>query len=262
MMKKNLITLSIAGSLAWTPTVVFGQSIIHSAGQADLTFFYDSGEDSFDVVFRDKGESTVASGLDDPYAGPPGGVGGSSGDFNFTSLTADLTQAPQVSVNGRDYFVSPASGSVYSDDSIDPDLGVRMRFREDDGGDTVDQFVSFEMTLDWATSTRPDGAEFALFGFDELDQPIIRYETAETNFSEIWDVWGHTHWHWGFTEQGSYSLDFSFQGEFADGTFSDVGTTTVGFEVIPEPGTWALLLGLGALGVAGFYRSRRSKTVD
>lgn len=41
---------------------VSAQSIVFSEGGADLTFFHDSSADSWDVVFRQKG-NTVATGL-------------------------------------------------------------------------------------------------------------------------------------------------------------------------------------------------------
>ncbi len=260
-LKTYLSTFSVAAALAGAPIAVWGQSIVHTAGQGDWTFFYDSAADSFDVVFRSKGD-TEATGLTQPYAGAPGGVGDAGSgqqDWVYDSLQASLTQAPQVTLGSTDYYVSPASGSIYEDSSNEPDLGIRFRFREDDSGATVDQFENFTMTLNWAESTRPDGAEFALFGFDELGSPIVRYETIEGNFSEDWSVWGHDHWHWGFSEQGDYSLVFDFAGEFAGGGFSEMGSTTVDFQVIPEPGTVALLLGLGAFGVVTLVRLRRAK---
>ncbi len=256
-----LKAVALTGALGLAPAGVSAQNIVHHAGGADLTFFYDSTADSFDVVFRSK-VGTVADGLTDPYAGPPGGVGGpGSGqqDWNFSSLTASLPQAPWVELNGINYLVSPASGQDYSDTSNAPDLGLRTRFRETDGENTVDQFSSFTMTLDWVNSTAPLGADFALFAFDELGAPTIRYETATLDLVEDWSVWGHDHWHWGFSEPGEYSLVFNFQGELAGGGLSSIGTTTVDFTVVPEPSTVALILGLGVFGVVSFVRRRSQR---
>ena len=252
----TITVLPLVGLFALAPVSVSAQSIVHHAGSGDLTFFYDSSADAFDVVFRSK-FSTVADGLTDEYAGPPGGVGApGSGqtDWNFTSLTASVSGAPRMTVNGIDYYVSPVS---LEDAAEAPDLGLRRRFRELDGEDSVDQFVNFNMTLNWDESDAPEESEFSLFNFDGEGNPIVRYETAAEHFSEDWSVWGHDHWHWGFSEQGEYSLVFDFQGEFANGTFSDVGTTTLDFTVVPEPSTVALLMGLGAVGAVSLWRMRR-----
>lgn len=236
-----------------------GQSIIHTAGQADWTFFYNSGENSFDVVFRNKG-TTVAEELTSPIISTRRGAGD---DYAFDNITARLTQAPQLSFGGTDYYVSPRNGegglSLHEDSASEPDFGIRTRFEETIEGANVAQFSSFTMTLDWSTSTRPAGAEFVLFSLDELDEPFALFDTASDSFSSGLTIWGHDHYHWGFSQQGEYSLNFTFVGELMGGGFSDVGSSTVNFEVIPEPGTMALLFGLGALGLVSVYRLRRTK---
>lgn len=260
-MNKNIFSFISAGLLLGVgASATHGQSIVHNAGSADWTFFYDSVADSFDVVFRNKG-TTDADGLTSPITSTRRGAGD---DYAYDNITIKLTQAPRLQFGGIDYLVSPRNGdggvSDYEDAEFEPDFGIRTRFQETIDGANIPQFSTFTMTLDWATSIRPAAAEFALWSLDELDQPFALFNTVSAGFSASLPIYDHNHYHWGFTEQGSYSLNFSFVGELVGGGFSEVGTATVNFEVIPEPSTIALLLGLGALGFVSAYRLRRSKT--
>ena len=238
-------------------------TIIFTGGQGDLTFFYESAEDRWDIVFRDKG-ATQASGLNNPYSGFTGIVGADSGDNNFSTLRVNISSAPVQIVNGIGYLVSPANGSsIYSDSSTNPDLGMRFRLRENEvalgnpeGSTTANQFDNVRLTLDWTNSTRPAGAEFALFGWDAFGSPAsVLYETADGNFSHDWGNWGHTHWHFGFSEVGDYSLVFDVEG--IGGTYgASAGSSQVvlNFNVVPEPST--ALLGMFAMGALGLRRRR------
>ncbi len=249
--------IGLAASVLAVPAAA--QSVVFTEGAADLTFFYDSAADSWDTVFRSKG-NTVATGLTSPYGTPPGGVGGSANDFNFSALTVQITTAPLVEVNGTGYFVTPAAGTGYNIES-QPDFGFRTRLREDDNGTTVDQFDALRATLDTAASTMPAGAEFILFraGDPLAGEPanIILYETVANNLSHDWPAWGHTHWHWGFSEQGDYSLVFDFQGIGGLHGPSSTDSMTVNFSVIPEPRAFAAAFGLIALGLV-LFRFRRN----
>lgn len=260
IMNKKIFSFLSAGLLIGAaPAALQAQSIVHHAGSADWTFFYDSVEGTFDVVFRNK-SGAVAEGLTSPITSTRRGAGD---DYAFDNITVRLTQAPQLSFGSTDYYVSPRNGegglSLYDDSSNEPDFGIRTRFEETIDGVNVAQFSSFTMTLDWATSTRPIEAEFVLFSLDELDQPFALFDTASASFSSGLTTYGHNHYHWGFSQQGEYALNFTFVGELAGGGFTEVGSSTVNFEVIPEPGTVALLFGLGALGLVSVYRLRRSK---
>jgi len=63
----------------------------------------------------------------------------------------------------------------------------------------------------------------------------------------------HLHWNWGFSESGIYTFDMqaSYVDPLAGELLSPVETYT--FQVVPEPGTWALAGGV-AVAAIGFAR--------
>lgn len=248
----------LGGMFFVAPQAEASTTIQHDAGQGDWTFFFDEDQSRFDVVFRNKGAGTVASGLDSPYAGPPGGVGGATGsqaDFNFDTLRVNVTSAPTIVVKGIGYLVTPAVGQSYNTAS-QPDLGIRMRLREDEGAGVIDQFDSFRMTLDWAASMKPAGAEFILFRYNSIsEENDINFETAASDLTHDWPVWGHSHWHFGFSEPGDYTLAFGVQGLGGHAGDSPVQTAMLNFSVVPEP--TAAVLASAALGMFALRRRRR-----
>lgn len=226
----------MASALISAPTVSAVQEISTgdvielTAGGADITFFYDSAENRFDTVLRTKG-NTVAEGLNTPYGTPPGGVGGGN-DYVFSSLHVILNGAPLFTVDGHDYYVSSASGGFFSDPDL-ADLGIRTRLRE--GDPVIDQFQSLRWTLNLSGSQMPDGAEFILFGADDLGvEAEVLIDTEHGDFSHDWPAWGHTHWHWGFSKQGQYDLAFDVEGVGGEyGDASATGSFSVHFTVNP-----------------------------
>lgn len=249
---------AITGIFAAAPLAEASVTITHTAGGADWSFFYDSSNDRFDVVFRSKGAGTVATGLTSPYAGPPGGFGGATGsqaDYNYGALQVNVSAAPTVTVNGIGYLVTPASGTSYASAS-QPDVGVRVRLLETDGvNPPVNQFDTFRMSLDWAASTKPTNAEFILFTTDLNGDPTaINFETAAADLQHDWPISGHSHWHWGFSEPGDYELVFDIQG--LGGLHGDSPTqqARLSFNVIPEPTT--AVLASAALGLLALRRRR------
>ena len=252
--------LMLAASPSAEATITF------TGGVADLVFFYEAADDRFDVVFRSKGAQV--SGNDTPYPGFTGIVAGDrdlGNDYSFTNLQVNVSSSPLSMVNGIGYYITSATGSSYAD-SAQPDFGIRTRLREDEvalgdptGSTSAIQFANMLMTLNWAASSKPVGAQFVMYrdGIPTTEFPDgrrINFETVEDDFSHLWPSSGHSHWHFGFSELGDYSLVFDLQG--IGGTHGDSGDTTftMDFNIIPEPST--ALLSLMVISAIGLRRRR------
>lgn len=264
MIQKITLLLSCALLCGLLSSKLSAQFITLNGGSADITFFYESqnGPDgTWHVTVRSKG-STVADGLTNDFGGFTGAVGTSSGnDWNFDTLRVNLTTSTTATIGGIDYFVSSASGS-----SIFPsgttDLGIRTRLRENqieigNGSNTAaDQFDDFNIEL--LSVDGPTGGEFVLFGWDGSSIPAeIRYNTADSILSSDWPAYDHLHRHFGFSEQGVYTLNF--RGTGVDGTYGAIADPvdfSIEFNVIPEPGTYVLLFGFGALALVLLRRRK------
>jgi surface-anchored protein len=224
---------------AMLPASAHAQSVQLTGGGADLTFYYHSPTDTWDTVLRAKGD-TVATGL--TQQANQSRFGSAAGDWSFSSLNVQVSEPARIDLNARSYYVTPILSLNPS--SPDPDLGLRTRLREDA---STDQFTRVTLSLDLSQSVMPAGADVALFTPGSFGDFNVRLETASGKTSTEWEVWGHSHWHWGFSEPGDYSLAFNIQGERADASLSSIGSTTVGFQVVPEPSALALLgFGMGA----------------
>jgi len=263
---KSIITLLTAAALAalvHQPAPAGAANIVFTGGSADLTFYYDSGEDTWATVLRSKG-TTVATGLTAPFnsTSTPAtwdGMLGLGTDFTFTSLTPVFNTTSQAQIGDINYYVSAADASPFTTGA---DFGIRTRLRnandiDEDDNPNGNQFASFNLTLNTGLSTFNGNA---LTG--NANVSLLRWNTVSETWTALFDTaanqntanfnnYDHVHRNWGFSEYGDYSLVFDLQG--VGGVYGDtalIGTTSVNFEVVPEPSTYALLataLGLGAL---------------
>ncbi len=261
---------ALLGVLVTAPAPASAQAIFFSQGVADLTFFYNTNAGTFDVVFRSKGTNTTASNLTSEYAGPSGGLGGPTGadrDWNFSSLTTLVRGNQTVAIGGTDFFVTTASGNGYTrvEDPSQADLGFRTRFRDSALIDAVsnpngDQFASLGLTLNLLASTMP--GEFALFRTDSLlNANTILINSDAEQFSATLSNWGHSHYHWGFSAPGNYTLVFDIVGLSGGETpvaLTPTGSFSLDFQVIPEPAAFAGAFGAVALGFALMRRRRQA----
>jgi surface-anchored protein len=279
----KLKSLILASSIALLPAVA-PAAINFSGGGADLTFFYDSQADSWATVFRAKGTAgqpttAIASGLTSAFnststpatwTGIVGnvvaGTNGHTGDYTFSSLTTSISTSTSILVGSTNYFVAAASGSPFLASGT-ADLGIRTRLREDevamgdiDGNTESNQFDSFNLVLELGASTfngnALDGnAHISLLFWDSFENPIALIDTANSSLTANFGNNAHVHRNWGFSEYGTYELVFDLQG--VGGTYggsASTGTTSMTFEVVPEPATFALISGLLAFGLIAFRR--------
>jgi surface-anchored protein len=269
-------------------------NITFNGGGADLTFFYDSTANSWATVFRAKGTAgqpttSNATGLTAPFnststpatwLGIVGNqvpaVNGNTGDYTFSSLTTNILTATQRSVTTgsttTNYFVASASGSTINPTTPTADLGIRTRLRENFGSGDVNQFASFNLTLNPAASTFNGNPLVGSGAFVSLlhwsgSAPVALIDSAAgtltANFVGPLPADGattHVHRNWGFSQYGTYSLAFDLEGVGgAYGGSAAIGTTTIGFvAAVPEPGTVSLAA-LGLLGAAGGFRWLRRR---
>jgi hypothetical protein len=234
--------------------------IVFTEGEGDVTFFYESQNQTWHTVFREKGETT-ATGLDSPFSGFDGIVGLGT-DFNFSSLNTLIDTNTSVSVGGNSFWVSSAEGSSIFDEGT-TDLGIRMRLREN-FGTIVNQFDSFNLSLNVAGSTfngnplAGSGAEVSLLSWDAFQNPVPLINTADSLLTANLPSYEHIHRHWGFSEYGTYELAFDFAGVGGlYGSSAPGGSTRLSFSVVPEPSA-LLLTGMCTIGLV--YRRRRMPT--
>lgn len=267
------IATLILGSLVGQTT---RGDIIFTGGAADLTFYYESAADRWDVVFQSK-SNTVATGLNSPYSGFTGIVGQSPSNFNFnTALSTNFSTDRFVTVGSTTYAVARASGSPFNVPSnlaieVSPDLGIRTRLRENQvalgtGANTAaNQFDSFNLTLNLAASTF-FGVSMATAGSPSVSllnwsgtNPLPMIDSANGQLTANFSNFAHVHRNWGFSQSGEYNLAFDIQG--VGGTYganAGTGRFVMGFNVtaVPEPSS-ICLIGAAGLGIVSLRMRRR-----
>ncbi len=106
--------------------------------------------------------------------------------------------------------------------------------------------------------------QFAVFDFNPVGEPQVLMNSAD-GFSAN-DVFhgvpgSHSDVNWAFSAPGVYTISFEASGTLVDGNaFTRSGPVSYTFQVVPEPGTWALM-GLGLAGLLG-TQARRRRTVS
>lgn len=118
--------------------------------------------------------------------------------------------------------------------------------------------------ITWTMTDMSGPGEFSLWRSGGIT-PNVQFSTADPSVINEFDfqIGGHDHFFWGFTEPGVYDIELTVTGTHVnDGVRTDTGTFRflVGdATAVPEPGALALL-GLGTLGLmGGIYSSRRKK---
>jgi hypothetical protein len=243
---------------------LFAQDIVMTGGSADFSFFYESSAQTWHTVFRNKG-TTVATGLPASTFGGFSGIVGLGDDYVFDTLTVVINTTQTTDVGGTDFFMATASGSPFNPTNQTADIGVRTRLQENFGSGVVQQFTSFELTLNLAESTfngsplnTTGSPEVGLFHWGTFEEVIPMINTESGVLTASFPNYDHYHRNWGFSEFGTYDLVFGING--VDGVYgasAPTGSFGVTFAVIPEPSTLALVALAGIGGLIGSKKFKR-----
>jgi surface-anchored protein len=218
---------------------------IYSSGHGDIGLAYDQGWE-FHIHL---GPQAILDGS--PVGNPPDGLEFEPEDVIIrvpgpTVLRPAGSQWNPVGNNAGDpiWFLPPTQ------DPLKPYLGISTEELESS------DWLLNDVSLRLEAMSGP--GHFSLWTLDSFGQPSFVFSTANgiENSGVYFPILeSHAHFTWGFTEPGTYELTFKASGTHRIDGFV-TGMETISFEVIPEPGTLALL-GFGAVAVAFVCRRNR-----
>lgn len=170
-----------------------------------------------------------------------GAVQNLDSEYEPGDLIVVVAELSVTTVNSINYFWLPETEQEATNNST-PFLGIGLE--ELSGGDWVGGTVSLKLL----GITGP--GDFLLWQEDGIGGANVFFDSAGDTLTLAAGT--HTHFNWGFTEKGTYGLEFEISGNHADDG-SQSGFAIYTFQVIPEP-TAAML---GALGSLALLRRRR-----
>lgn len=179
-------------------------------------------------------------------------------EYEPDELIFQVQLSSTTTVDTTDYYWLPELEQDANDNNV-PWMGIG--FEEivetvDDSGGAL-AFVNDTFTISLNVLSAPTGAEFRMWQTDEFGDPAELINTATNDLSFDQNPFladqDHIHVNWGFTEQGTYELEFTITGTRVGETESESASGVYTF-VVPEPST-ALL---GALGGLFLLRRRRN----
>lgn len=251
-LKTHLLAGLLGAGFLFTTSPVHAQAI-YTEGHGDLGVEYTPGETEFEAHWH-IGSGAIVDGQ------PVPGLDGE--EFAPDGLVARLTATSSVSNSSVASALGVSTGYTAYRTGITaypPNLGFAL---EEIGapGDWMNETIRLTLT------------GFSGPGELAISQTIVGLGTFVW-FSSLGDgftvddngwefaVGGHQHLDWWFTEAGIYEIGFTWTGTYIGGENPiDVsGSGTFGFQVdvVPEPGTWGLLMaGLLILGIFGQRRLR------
>jgi surface-anchored protein len=240
------VALAFAGAALSTSAM----AATYSAAHGDIELTYDQGWE----FHLHLGPQAILDG--DPVGNPPDGL---EFEPDEVIILVPGPSIPRPAGSQWDLTGNNAGDPVWflpaTQDPAKPFLGLATD--ELDPGDWLLNDISLRLEA----MSGPAGGHFSLWNLDSFGQPEFVIASSlglEVSGAFFPIVGSHAHFNWGFTEPGIYELTFQASGTHRiDGLVS--GTETFTFEVVPEPGTFALL-GVGAVAVAFGLRRRSGKT--
>ncbi|MFO0907143.1 MAG: choice-of-anchor M domain-containing protein [Isosphaeraceae bacterium] len=227
---------------------------VYSAGHADLNISYNSGAGALHLNYE-FGTNAVINGV-------VLGAGG-AGEREANTITV-LLAANTLGV-GAAGLPAPFAGNPLwvlpqTSQAGKPFLGI--------GAESIDPglFQNDTLTLTLTGfSQRPAGGEFVLWQNGSEATPFMNSANGLSSADHVDATAGaHDHFNWGFTQEGTYDLNFRATGTLTNGTLLTTNAIyrfQVGTQAVPEPGTFALasvgIISLSLLTLA--RRARRSE---
>ncbi|MCU0777184.1 MAG: choice-of-anchor M domain-containing protein [Akkermansiaceae bacterium] len=163
-------------------------------------------------------------------------------EFEPDELIVVGRKSSTITVGSTTYFWLPETEAQAAAQGV-PFVGIGLEEL------AVSDWVGGTVTLSLQSFSGP--GEFLLWQDDGFGGENIFLDTANNIISFTLTAGSHTHYNWGFTNEGLFDLGFGISGTHVDDGFqSGSATYTI---AIPEPSA-ALL---GTLGVLGLLRRRR-----
>lgn len=249
MNHKSLITLSLLVAAAGNTFAAYSDNIF-SSGHADIGVALEDGTD-FHLHFHghESGPAAVINGaaltVDEEY---------DAGDLTILVSGATQATAPDNSsfnsgtgvAAGNQLWVLPQGNQAGV-----PFLGIGTEELTNS-----DWTTDITFTLDAVNSPSGSG-NFSMYQGDGLGGFSFSFSTALGSNTLTAAAGGHDHYSYAFSETGFWEIQLT-----ASGTHNTLGalsdTQTFAFNVVPEPSSYAAILGLAVLGLA--FARRRAKS--
>lgn len=198
-----------------------------SGGHIDgPAFGYDSG-DGFEPHFHNEGgaDGAIIDGLRIT----------AEGEYEPDELIILVNPSSTTSIGATNYYWLPETEAVASANNV-PFMGIGLE-------ELVPSDWVGDLTISLASISGP--GEFRLWQDDGFGGAIdfINTDGGSSSFTRAADT--HTHFNWGFTELGTYELEWEISGTHqADGAQSGSAVYTY---AVPEPSSSLLVLGAATL---------------
>ncbi|MGB1129117.1 MAG: choice-of-anchor M domain-containing protein [Haloferula sp.] len=178
-------------------------------------------------------------------------------EYEPTDLIFQVQLSSTTTVDTTDYYWLPEVDVDANNNNV-PWMGIGFEELVETVENTANlDFVNDTFTISLNVISAPTGAEFRMWQDDGFGGANDFINTATNDLSFDHNPFladqDHIHVNWGFTEQGTYELEFTITGTRVGETESESASGVYTFAV-PEPSTTLL----GALGGLFLLRRRRN----